>query len=208
ARALASALRSTDYRGTLLFASTGGVYGNTDHPVDEQAPVQPVTRYARAKLEAERILVDAAASVVIARLFQVYGEGQRKLVVYDLAHRVHNERGPLTLRSSGAEVRDLAHVEGVVGALRLLLSAADRPQHLVVNVATGVGTRIDDLARRLLDLAGHRGREVRPGPDGDQNPLKASIADVSKLRGLGAEVASVSDASLLGVLNWVAADAS
>jgi UDP-glucose 4-epimerase len=210
ARAVASAMRSTDYTGTLLFASTGGVYGNVGHAVDEQAPLLPVTDYARAKLEAERILTDATASVVIARLFQVYGEGQRKLVVYELARRVQGERGPLRLQSSGAEVRDLAHVDEVVGALRSLL-AADLDlgcRSPVINVASGVGTRIDDLARRLLRLAGQDHREVLPGKASDQNPLKVSVGDASKLRGLGVTVSPVSDSLLLGVLEWVAANAS
>lgn len=210
ARGVANALRSCDYTGTLLFASSGGVYGNVDCPVNEQAQVLPVTDYARAKLEAERVLTDATSCVVIARLFQVYGEGQRKLVVYDLARRIQAGRGPLQLQSSGAEVRDLAHVNEVVGALRSLLSIETDvgSQSLVINVATGVGTRVEDLARRLLRLAGQAHRDVLPGKDGDQNPLKASVGDASKLKGLGVSLSPVCDTSLRGVLDWVATSGS
>lgn len=207
ARAVASALRSADFDGTLVFTSTGAVYGNTLVAASECAPLCPLTCHAQSKLEAERILASVAPRVVVARLFQVYGEGQRKLVVHDLARRIHCEDGPIRLRSTGAEIRDLAYVDDVVIALRAL--AAPRPSPSggadVFNVASGVGIRIDDLARRLLRLAGHGHRQVVLDPNADGNPLEASLGDPSKLANLGVTVPPASDATLLRTLDWTSA---
>lgn len=210
ALAVATALRSVDFDGTLVFTSTGAVYGNTPVAVSECAPLRPLTSHARSKLDAEHILSSAAPRVVVARLFQVYGEGQRKLVVHDLARRIHGEDGPLRLRSTGAETRDLAYVDDVVVALRALAaSRLSRNNGVdVFNVASGVGVRIDGLARRMLRLAGQGHRQVVPDPETDGNPLEACLGDSSKLALLGVRVPAASDTTLARTLDWTAAHAS
>jgi nucleoside-diphosphate-sugar epimerase len=209
ARSVAAAVRSADFDGTLVFTSTGAVYGNTPAAASEGAPLRPITAHARSKLDAEQILLEAAPYVIVARLFQVFGEGQRKLVVHDLARRIHREEGPLRLRSTGAETRDLAYVSDVVAALCALAAAgkALTPGAHVFNVASGVGIRIDELARRLLHLADQGHRLVVPGSDACENPLAASLGDPAKLIQFGVVVPPPSDATLLRTLNWTAANA-
>jgi nucleoside-diphosphate-sugar epimerase len=206
ARAVARAMRSSHFGGSVVFTSTGAVYGNTPIPVSECAPLCPLTPHAQSKLEAERILCDAAPRVVVTRLFQLYGEGQRKLVVHDLARRIHLEDGPLRLQSTGSETRDLAYVEDVASALRRLAESRSSLTNgtSVFNVASGVGTRIDDLAQRLLGIAGQGHRRVVPSPQADRNPLKASVGDPAKLAQLGLQVPAVSDATLARTLEWTA----
>jgi len=207
AQIVATALCTADFDGTLVFTSTGAVYGNTPVAARECTPPRPLTSHAWSKLEAERRLGDAAPRVVVARLFQVYGEGQRKLVVYDLARRIHLENGPLHLQSTGHETRDLAYVDDVAAALGAL--AADQPSWppgaAIFNVASGVGIRIDTLARRLLYLAGQGHREVIPAPEADGNPLVASVGDPTKLGRVGITIPTVSDDTLMRTLEWTAA---
>lgn len=61
-----------------IFSSTAAVYGNpASVPVDEQAPVQPLSPYGRSKLMTEMMLADAAAAhdleYVALRYFNVAG---------------------------------------------------------------------------------------------------------------------------------------
>jgi UDP-glucuronate 4-epimerase len=65
-----------------LLASSSSVYGDPDRlPTPEHAPPSPLGRYAASKLAAERACLRAAGrlrgDVVIARLFTVFGPGQR-----------------------------------------------------------------------------------------------------------------------------------
>jgi UDP-glucose 4-epimerase len=208
ARVVTAALRAADFDGTLVFTSTGAVYGNTPVAASESVRPRPLTGHARSKLEAEHVLGEAAPRVVVARLFQVYGEGHRKLVVHDLARRICLEDGPLRLRSTGAETRDLAFVDDVVAALRALAnSRSPTCGSEIYNVASGVGVRIDALARRLLFLAGQEHREVVPAHQAEENPLMASVGDPTKLVQLGIAIPQASDETLLRALDWTAAHA-
>ena len=66
-------------RVQLVYSSTCAVYGNPAQlPVTEDTPPAPINPYGRAKLMAERTIVDYAAAdpgleAVILRYFNVYG---------------------------------------------------------------------------------------------------------------------------------------
>ena len=137
---------TADFEGRVVFASTGAVYGNTEVPASETQDPSPVTEYALSKLHAEEVLRESLPRLIVARLFQVFGEGQRKLVVFDMASRIHGTAGPLRLRSTGGEQRDFVHVDEAVDALRFLGSASTARVGEVstFNIASGVPLRIDD----------------------------------------------------------------
>ncbi len=65
-------------RGRVLFASTSSVYGDAPaSPAPEHTLRSPLNAYAASKAAAERACLGAAGDVVIARLFTVFGPGQR-----------------------------------------------------------------------------------------------------------------------------------
>lgn len=70
----------------LIFSSTCAVYGNPEHlPVTEATPTKPINPYGKAKLAAEEILRDYAASdssfsALILRYFNVYGSDPDGLI--------------------------------------------------------------------------------------------------------------------------------
>lgn len=206
AQVVAEALRVAGFQGRLIFASSGAVYGNTLLPANESQLPCPITSYGSAKLQAEQVLRDSVSHLVVVRLFQVFGEGQRKLVVYDLARRIQVEEGPLRLMSTGRESRDFVYVDEAVAALRFLaqISNAIIGDDATFNVASGIDTRIDALAARLLVLAGREDRTIIPADAPEGNAISSSVGDPTKLASLGHQIQGMSDEQLERTLIWIA----
>ena len=148
--------------GRVVVVSSADVYGRLEPaglPVDETAPMRPVTPYGASKAAAEMVCVQAGAGrgldVVRARAFNHLGPGQSdRFVAAALAARIaSNER-------SGAEVvqvgnlqtrRDFTDVRDVVRAYRLLAEhGADGEAY---NVCSGTALGVRELAEALIARA-------------------------------------------------------
>jgi len=81
-----------------IFASTCSVYGRTKDVLDENAPLNPVSLYARSKIFSERNLLDLAGdnfSPTILRMGTLYGYSPRMrfdLVVNTMSMKAHVEK--------------------------------------------------------------------------------------------------------------------
>lgn len=119
--------------------------------LSEQAtPLTPSTPYGRAKLEFSRALAGLGGDQGWARIFFVYGPGDRpgRLVPHILKQlRAGEKAAP---RHGGAK-RDYIHVEDLAGELAALsLSDSQGP----VNVGSGEAVAIADIFRTTAELVG------------------------------------------------------
>jgi GDP-4-dehydro-6-deoxy-D-mannose reductase len=170
---------------TVVLLSSAEAYGIVDParlPVKEDSPLRPVTPYAASKAAAELIGLQAALGyhlpVVRARPFNKIGPGQSPaFVVSALAQRVaraerdgadHIVVGNLSPRRDFLDVRD------AVRAYRLLTLHGEPGQ--VYNVCSGHDVAVEDLAHRLLALAGADLRLVT-------DPALARPVDVPRMVG-------------------------
>ncbi len=150
-------------RPRVLLISSAEVYGSVTPdqlPITEHVPFRPASPYAASKAAAELLGLQAwlggGLEVVRVRPFNHTGPGQRPdYVVPALARQIaaavtsgadRLEVGNLAVR------RDLTDVRDVVRAYRLLLT--DGVPGEVYNVCRGRSELIEDLARRMLELAG------------------------------------------------------
>ena len=125
--------------------------------------------------------------VVRARLFNVYGPGEvpgryRNVIPNFIYWARHGQALPIT--GSGEETRDFTYVADIIGGL---LRGGVLPQAVgeAMNLASGVETRIIDLAHQVNALTGNRaGLQTRERRRWDTHSRRcASVAKAKKLLG-------------------------
>jgi UDP-glucose 4-epimerase len=158
----------------VVLASSAVVYGEPKRlPMDEDQPLAATTVYGAAKVANEQMgrafahLRDLPTTTL--RYFNVYGPRMdvRSPYVEVMVRWLNliDERKPLTLFGDGSASVDFVYVGDVVRAN--LLACETEAKDAIVNVCSGVETRMKDLAQLLLGLTGSTvGMEFKPQPAG------------------------------------------
>jgi nucleoside-diphosphate-sugar epimerase len=141
-----------------LFAGSCSVYGQaTDHDVVESDPLNPLTAYARSKIEVEeavRPLADETFTPVFLRNATAYGDSPMlriDLVVNNLLACAH-ALGEIRIMSDGTPWRPLIHCRDIARAF-LALADADVPAGTAVNVgANDENYQVRDVAALVQEL--------------------------------------------------------
>ncbi|MGH9165480.1 MAG: GDP-mannose 4,6-dehydratase, partial [Acidimicrobiales bacterium] len=212
--AVLEAARRCDSAPRVVVVSSAEVYGRVTAdqlPLDEDAPVRPVSPYAASKAAAEVVAVQAhlghGLEVVVARPFNHIGPGQSPtFVVPALAGRILEARrtaAPVLAVGNLSPRRDFTDVRDIVRAYRLLAVAGQAGE--VYNVCSGRDVAVEEVLRRLLVLAGLE-VAVRPDPDLVRAvDVPVLVGDGSKLRAAtGWEPTVALDATLAAVLESMA----
>jgi UDP-glucose 4-epimerase len=148
--------------GRVVFVSTGGaIYGEGDGqqlPLDETAPIAPLSAYGQSKFAAEGYMALYerlyGVSTIALRLGNVYGPRQDPLGeagVIAIFCGLLRSGGRPTVYGDGTQTRDYIYVGDVVAAM--LAGAASRASG-PVNVGTGVETDVLELVGSLAKLGG------------------------------------------------------
>jgi UDP-glucose 4-epimerase len=167
----------------LIFTSSREVYGDpTTLPVAEDHPLVGKNAYGASKVAGEAYCRSFAAThgltVQVVRLANVYGPGDSGRVI------------PLWL-TAAQEGRDLQVYGGeqvidflwVGTAVDALLFAAERGLPGPVNIGSGKGTRILELAERVLQATGSKSSVVRTPARSVE--VAKFVADVRLMQSLG-----------------------
>jgi UDP-glucose 4-epimerase len=138
----------------VVFASSREVYGEPiSLPVDEESPLSPINSYGASKLAGEAYCRafrrEFGLQTVVLRLANVYGTRDIGRVI-PLWLQQASVRQDLYVYG-GKQVIDFVWIGQVVEALTRA-SALDGPVP-PINVGSGTGTRIVELARRIARLA-------------------------------------------------------
>jgi UDP-glucose 4-epimerase len=138
----------------VVFTSSREVYGDPETlPVPESAPIQPKNGYGASKAAGEIYCGLAAAEglqTTIVRLANVYGPHDRDRVIpLFLGAALAGE--PLTLYG-GDQVLDFIWIDTVVDALVQAAFGAWTPGP--VNIGSGTGVTVMELAQRVLRITG------------------------------------------------------
>lgn len=160
-----------------LYASTCSVYGAAgDEPVNETAPLRPLTPYAISKIRVEEdvsALADDSFAPVFLRNATAFGYSPRlraDVVVNNLVgHAVLTEQ--VRVLSDGTPWRPLVHVHDIAVAFLLALEA---PASAVGGAAINIGTEdnnktiaevaqcvVDAVPTARLDITGETGPDPR-----------------------------------------------
>lgn len=182
-----------------LYASSMAAYGQPDvTAVDEETPLRPLSYYGLAKGTAEeyvRRFNRPDFGTTSFRLFSVYGPGQnldnlkQGMISIYLAYALKGD--PIVVKGAGDRFRDFVYIDDVAAAWTAALNAP-ASHGAVLNIGTGVGTRVKDVLAQLLRALGkpadHPIRWEGPTPN-DQFGLTAKIDKARRLLGWSPRVA-------------------
>jgi UDP-glucose 4-epimerase len=170
----------------LVFASSSSVYGDTPTlPKHEGMALNPMSPYAITKVTCENYCNLFAElyglATVSLRYFNVYGPRQDSGSPYSavipgfIAKALAGK--DLVIFGDGKQTRDFTYIQD---AIRANLLAAESRAKGSYNVASGVETRISELASAMVDTIGGGVRIKYESPrSGD---IRHSLADITKAR--------------------------
>ncbi len=171
-----------------VFTSTAALYGNNPElPKRETMSIEILSPYAASKRAGEQLVDIYARSYGMKcyslRLFNVFGPRQNPHNPYSGVISIFLDRAKrgetLYINGDGSHTRDFVFVNDAVRAFE---HAAQGESEFgsAINISTGVETRIDQLARMIIEKVGSSSKiEFRDPKIGD---VYRSYADNSKAR--------------------------
>lgn len=168
----------------IVFASSSSVYGEINEiPIKENSERKPINPYGKTKLECENLAqryADTGLEIVGLRYFNVYGRGQTGTyagVITKFLEKIASHES-FKINGDGNQTRDFIHVEDVAQAN--IVAMESRVKSGFFNIGTGISTSINDLAKIMMKISGHKKDPIYVAPlDGD---IKMSQSDTSLTR--------------------------
>lgn len=167
--------------GLVVNAGSAWVLPAGDRMAESVAP-EPRTAYARAKMEAERILPDVAARAGVGwvnlRLFNIFGryEPERRLLPYVASRLVAGRAAELSVAD---HVRDWSDVDDIAEAFLCALGAAPGATGCTYHIGSGRGTTIRDFALMVAAVTGNAELIRFGAPDVVGASIPCQVADPS-----------------------------
>ena len=172
-----------------VFASSCSMYGASGSgiPVDERAPLAPLTAYAESKVRSERSLAALASdefSPVSLRFATAYGVSPRLRLDIVLNNLVGwaLTTGAVRLQSDGTAWRPLIHVEDMAGAIAAALAA---PRERIHGEAFNAGASdanyvVRDLALIVAEAVGGVDVEFAEGAGSDPRSYRVDFSKIAE----------------------------
>jgi len=187
-----------------LLVSSAAIYGNPSSlPISESAQPSPISPYGFHKLQQELIADEFFkifdVPVCKVRIFSTFGEGLRKLAVWEITRRaLVND---FSVKGSGDESRDYLYVEDIANAMYTICNNGDFKGE-VVNLGSGYETSINSLVNLIYDSIGIQEEPQFTGQETIGNPQKW-CADVEYLKFLGFNQSISLKVGLHQTVNWI-----
>jgi UDP-glucose 4-epimerase len=173
----------------VIHASTSEVYGSAQYvPIDEQHPLSAPHPYGASKIAADRMcyayIKTYGMDISIMRLFNVFGPRQRDVgyggVISIFTRRALNNMPPI-IYGDGLQTRDYTYIEDAVRAYDLVLNHKE-PITEPINFGTGKEVSIIELANKIIDLCGMKGKMQPVHVEPRIVEIKKLIADANRAK--------------------------
>lgn len=173
----------------IVYFGTSEQYGNqTEFPIKETAPMNPVSIYGLTKLVAENYVSFFhniyGVPAVIIRCFNTYGPRHREdsyaAVITEFMKRLKNGQ-PLIIQGDGQQTRELTYISDVVDGT-ILLSTLYNGE--IINIGGGTEISILDLANLLSNVWHNKNAVIeftKPRP----HDIKRFCCDITKAKSYG-----------------------
>jgi len=183
--------------GRIVFSSSAAVYVSSDEPLDEDAPLGPVSAYGYTKLAVEQSLEWFRQVHGLRYAALRYFNAAGALPGRGEAHQPESHLIPLTLRvplgqresigiygtdyptPDGTAIRDYVHIADLVDAHLLALDGLAGRDRLVYNLGSGTGYSVREVIEMARAVTEHPIPAVEtPRRPGDPARLVASSARI------------------------------
>ena len=179
----------------IVFASSSSVYGDAKVlPTNEEyGPLCPISHYGASKLACEAIVSSFCYNYniegIILRPANVIGSRGRHGLIWDLVHKLKNDKNRLEVLGDGKQTKSFIHIsDAVKGILQSMKKGEDGVE--IFNVGSEDGVEIINVAKIVcknmklpnIEIFTTGGIENGRGWKGD---IKIAHLDISKLKNLG-----------------------
>ena len=154
---LLEAMRKKGIKG-LVFASSSSVYGEPEEiPVDENAPIRPVSVYGASKAACEA-LIHAYTKLyrikaVVLRYANVVGPRLRHGVVWDFINKLLKNPTELEILGDGKQVRSYIYIDDAIEAT-ITAWRKTETSYEVYNIASEDWITVDEVAEEVIKAMG------------------------------------------------------
>jgi nucleoside-diphosphate-sugar epimerase len=149
--------------------------------------VRPSSPYGAAKAGGEAYCFafyrSYGVDVRIGRIFNLYGKGVNRFIIYDLIQKLLQNPEYLEILGTGHQIRDYLYIDDVIEALIMIATHGKAGEDY--NVASGVGTNITQLALDIATILGRRDIEIRPTGRSWAGDIPAWFGNIEKMNDLG-----------------------
>ncbi len=169
----------------VVFSSSREVYGEPEAlPVPEIAPLAPKNAYGASKMAAEawcRAFAAKGLNVSILRLSNIYGTGDNGRVIPLFME--NTRKGLPVVIYGGEQTIDFLPVSILCQAMWNAAQTEIAQTNITgpINVGSGTGSTLQELAERIQALFGGPPQEIQKMP-GRSVETKQFVADVSKMK--------------------------
>jgi UDP-glucose 4-epimerase len=189
-----------------IFLSSVSVLDPTNPlPLGETARTGPSSPYAAGKLASEGYCLayfrTYGVPTTVVRLFNVYGPGFTRYVIWDLANKILKNPKNLGILGGGDQIRDYLFIDDTVRGI--VLAAEKGLPGETYHLASGIPTRIKDLARLIAKSCGSPGIEIVSAGPTWPGDVAAWYADITKIKALGFLPSVSLDSGLTRTVSWI-----
>jgi GDP-L-fucose synthase len=111
---------------------------------------------------------------------------------------IDQKASELTLWGTGSAIREFLFVEDLAKAIRFCSEKYDSDEH--INIGTGIGITIKQLAQKIAELAGFSGQINWDSTKPDGMPVK--VLDITRIANLGWAPTTSLDDGILKTIAW------
>jgi UDP-glucose 4-epimerase len=142
----------------LVFASSSSVYGEPEEmPVDENAPIRPVSVYGASKAACEALIHAYTklygVKAIVLRYANVVGLRLRHGVVWDFINKLLRNSTELEILGDGKQVRSYIYIDDAVEAT-IIAWRRTEASYEVYNIASEDWITVDEVADEVIKAMG------------------------------------------------------
>jgi len=142
----------------LVYASSSSIYGEPEEiPVDENAPIRPISVYGASKAVCEALIHAYTklygVKAVVLRYANLVGPRLRHGVVWDLTNKLLKSPADLEILGNGRQVRSYMYVDDIIEAT-ITAWRKTETSYEVYNIASEDWITVDEVADEVIKAMG------------------------------------------------------